>query len=59
MVQETGAHLVDLNAMFWEYDGEMSDLFGDRGEDWGHPGYIGYQIMATGWYNAILTYDSP
>lgn len=49
LVIRMGVDWVDLNGMFWDY-GDLSDLFCD----WGHPNEAGYEIMATGFFDAIM-----
>jgi len=57
MAADIGAPVVDLNSMFWAYPGDMSELYGYNGEDWGHPNLLGYQIMADGFYQAVLAHQ--
>ncbi len=52
MATQMGVDLVDLNALFWAY-GDLPELFCD----WGHPNEVGYEIMATGFFNGIMTAD--
>ncbi|MBN1551305.1 SGNH/GDSL hydrolase family protein [bacterium] len=41
---------VDINEMFWEYGPDLPSLF----EDWGHPSYEGYVVMADGFFQGIM-----
>ncbi len=51
MAAEVNANLVDLNEMFWDFDGGCASLFCD----WGHPNYTGYDVMANGFLQGINT----
>ncbi|MCD4652935.1 SGNH/GDSL hydrolase family protein, partial [bacterium] len=50
MCAQMNIQLVDLNAMFWAH-GNIPELFCD----WGHPNEAGYQIMASGYFDGIMS----
>lgn len=53
MVEQMGFHWVDLNAMFHGF-GYLPALYCD----WGHPSEAGYDIMAQGYFQAIMNASS-
>ncbi len=53
LAEELGVPLVDTNAAFWNYDGNMSDLYCDPV----HPTMTGYDIMIDGFLDALLSND--
>ena len=49
MCDQMGFHYVDLNGLFRSQP-SLSELFCD----WGHPNEAGYQVMASGYFDAIM-----
>ncbi|MBN1356287.1 SGNH/GDSL hydrolase family protein [bacterium] len=52
MADRIDAPLVDLNQMFWSFGDDLPMLFCD----WGHPSREGYEVMAEGYYQGIISH---